>query len=484
MANFGEFRGELPPFPGRDKIPMLLLLQPRHFSQLFSLMASLSEITAKNEAGLEVPDTKAQIMSRRVWEILLLLPTNPEIKQRLEDVDSESDMGSLLDPYCPQKLLYTFYIIDWLGRPARLRRQSGLVSDSLRQTDSPSWVTRFKQAGGLKQLASIFESGALGRRGEAVWCEWKQDCLGALLRLLVQFGVDTAESDVLADQLVEGSGGPGPSGSRRRGKFERHSHGARTKSHLMVPILSGAMLELMECPSVMVTLGHVFLDSKDGSSYRTGMFGRGQIVHFAMSLLVSWVYSDTSGQVEDMMLSQSEISVWLKQLLLEDPDPAVRREMCTGVYRLCLGSSSHGRTGAGMIAPLLAILLQYFELAQTMKPPRRESINHPVLETEPGKEPFGPACRDYFWVLCKLVENLKLSEDNMDLVDIETLALRLCHGITNRPWHERRQGGHTATADDALIGMLNLMSAVLQHNPAFKQLAIGQELVDTLFMVT
>ena len=43
-----------------------------------------------------------------------------------------------------------------------------------------------------------------------------------------------------------------------------------------------------------------------------------------------------------------------------------------------------GTKGAGMIAPLLAILLQYFELAQTMKPPRRESINYPVLETEPG----------------------------------------------------------------------------------------------------
>ena len=117
-----------------------------------------------------------------------------------------------------------------------------------------------------------------------------------------------------------------------------------------------------------------------------------------MSLLVSWVYSDTSGQVEDMMLSQSEISVWLKQLLLEDPDPAVRREMCTGVYRLCLGTASQGKTGAGMIAPLLAILLQYFERAQTMKPPRHESINHPVLETKPVKEPFGPACRNYFWV--------------------------------------------------------------------------------------
>ena len=56
------------------------------------------------------------------------------------------------------------------------------------------------------------------------------------------------------------------------------------------------------------------------------------------------------------MLSKSEISVWLKQLLLEDPDPAVRREMCTGVYRLCLGTASLGRTGAGMFAIFLQTL--------------------------------------------------------------------------------------------------------------------------------
>ena len=33
---------------------MLLLLQPNHFNQLFSLMASLSEITTKNESGHQV----------------------------------------------------------------------------------------------------------------------------------------------------------------------------------------------------------------------------------------------------------------------------------------------------------------------------------------------------------------------------------------------------------------------------------------------
>ena len=60
------------------------------------------------------------------------LEANNEVRGMLGE-----DMASLLDPHCPHKMLYTFYIIDWLGRPARLRRQSSLVSDSLRQADSP-----------------------------------------------------------------------------------------------------------------------------------------------------------------------------------------------------------------------------------------------------------------------------------------------------------------------------------------------------------
>merc|ERR1719233_2813501 len=157
MSGLSDYRGDLPPFPGRDKIPMLLLLQPGHFGQLFSLMSSLSRITSKSEQGQQVLDTKAQIMSRRVWEILLLLPTNPKIKQGLQEIDSTSDLVALLDPESPQRLLYTFYIIDWLGRPARLRRHSGLRDGQ----DSPSprpgsslahaptgWVAQFVAAGG------------------------------------------------------------------------------------------------------------------------------------------------------------------------------------------------------------------------------------------------------------------------------------------------------------------------------------------------
>ena len=59
------------------------------------------------------------MMFRRVWEILLLLPTSPDIQRGLQEIGPLSDLVGLLDPHSPQKLLYTFYIIDWLGRPAR-----------------------------------------------------------------------------------------------------------------------------------------------------------------------------------------------------------------------------------------------------------------------------------------------------------------------------------------------------------------------------
>ena len=57
MSGLSEYRGELPAFPGRDKIPMLLLLQQDHFTQLFNLMAQLSRIPSRGEQGLTL-DTK------------------------------------------------------------------------------------------------------------------------------------------------------------------------------------------------------------------------------------------------------------------------------------------------------------------------------------------------------------------------------------------------------------------------------------------
>ena len=92
----------MPAFPGRNKIPMLLLLESRHFDQLFRLMSKLSRLTSRNEAGIEVLDTKAQILSRRVWEILLLLPTNPV----------NDDLDDDLDNVCLMMILMMILIMD------------------------------------------------------------------------------------------------------------------------------------------------------------------------------------------------------------------------------------------------------------------------------------------------------------------------------------------------------------------------------------
>ena len=103
---------------------------------------------------------------------------------------------------------------------------------------------------------------------------------------------------------------------------------------------------------------------------------------------------------------------------------------------------------------------------------------------EPGKEPFGPACRDYFWVLCRLVENLLRTVDSdnnedgcagmdasmlsaLDIVDIDQLCQRLCCGITARPFYERRHGG-ASQPDDALLGRQFFIYLFLAGNQLYE----------------
>ena len=131
-------------FPGREGMPMNLLLLPIHFELLFLLMQRLSDMRP----------AKAQILSRRVWEIILLLPTSPHLKETLQNIQenhfaaSGERLRQLLNPESPQKLLYTLYIVDWLGRPVRMRRRSGLASSSSSSQSSPpadpvNWKTRY-----------------------------------------------------------------------------------------------------------------------------------------------------------------------------------------------------------------------------------------------------------------------------------------------------------------------------------------------------
>ena len=485
---------DLPPFPGKDKMPMNLLLLPKYFDQLFELMQTLSNLRA---------NSKAQILSRRVWDILMLLPTNQNLKETLQNIteNDEETLKGLLNPDSPQKLMYTFYILDWLGRPARLRRLSGLseTSNSGGQQvvnsgpsgtgsggDHPGatdqllpWTQRFIRGGGLKHLFNIFASGALQSNNSAIWCEWRQDCLSALLKLLLQFGVHFEDNEALADQILEG-----PSTPRKR---IRKFHGGGRKNsgsggnmgnnyNISVPRLSPTMMALMDVDTVINRTTSVLMEAskfaKDPHTYRTAVFGRSQLIHYAFSLLVSWVFSQ--GSTEDALFSSNGLPAWLRSLLLEDHDPAVRRELCTGLYKMCLGSTPTGnKTGSPCIAPLLSVLLEFMDDALVMKPYRRDNDNHPGVHLDQeGKEGFGSSCRDYFWILCRLVDNLQ-EEDESSLIDLDQLARQLAYGVITRKLYEKRHGENNP--DDTLVGTLQLLCCVMKHQPAFKNHADGQE---------
>ncbi|XP_023312884.1 ubiquitin carboxyl-terminal hydrolase puf-like, partial [Anoplophora glabripennis] len=139
----------LQPAPPRESLPTLLLLQPNYFEQLFSLMHNLSSMKIQMKGGRELPHTKAQVLSRRVWDILSLMPTSPKLLQGFKHLDIP--LSELLDPSSAQKLMYSLYIVESLSVKT-------CPSKYPEEDEEEPWVRKFVQHGGLRHLFDIFMS--------------------------------------------------------------------------------------------------------------------------------------------------------------------------------------------------------------------------------------------------------------------------------------------------------------------------------------
>ncbi|XP_063231242.1 ubiquitin carboxyl-terminal hydrolase 34 isoform X2 [Bacillus rossius redtenbacheri] len=460
----------LPP-PPRESLPTILLLQPQYFEQLFHLMQTLSRMKTPVKGGNLIPHTKAQVLSRRVWDILTLLPTSPTLLGGFQQLDgSGASLQGLLDPASPQKLMYSLYIVESLSRGGKALASSntgGGGGDEVK-VETNNWNHKFVQQGGLRHLFDIFMSGVLQRSG-GDGSEWQQDCLAVLLKLFRQLGV-ADDADVICDASDNGR-------NKRARRFRKDG-----TEKVVVPRLNEAMLQMMNIDTVMPRLTSILHEAslpRDPNHYKTGFWGRAQVVHYAMALLVSWVHS--SDEVRQGLFVAPHFSTWLQRLVLEDPEPAVRREICTALYRLCLGGSADP---PGITAHMLGHMLQYLGVAESMRPQKLETLHHPAA-AEDGKEPYGPACRDYFWLLCRLVDSLPedLVKESIEdpqgcVIDVDGLAKKLAKSILSREYLETR---HNTVEDDGLIGLLNLMSNVLKHDPPFKTSKEGQEFLTEVF---
>uniref|UniRef100_A0AAG5CQR3 ubiquitinyl hydrolase 1 n=1 Tax=Anopheles atroparvus TaxID=41427 RepID=A0AAG5CQR3_ANOAO len=346
------------------------------------------------------------------------------------------------------------------------------------------WSDEFIRCGGLAHLYRIFLSGVLQKSAdgsdENVLNEWRHDCLASLLRILCLLGMDELKAE------AEGNG-------------------------IMIPPLNRETLALLEPRPTLERIASVLNEESlplNPNLFKTGLFGRPQVIHYAMNVLVCYAHS--CRDVRRMLWTVEANGHWLQRLILDDPEPAVRREACAALYRLCLGNA---QTYYELMAPLLSKLVALLPLAENMKPQAlggggiggaggagAGGIYGALLAAgEEGKEPYGPACRDYFWLLCRLVDALSpdllrggggggggngsavvdelLPAPPRDTIGLDAMCQQVARSILERDYLESRHGA----PDDGLFGLLNLMANLLKFDPPFKYSSTGQEFMVSVF---
>lgn len=195
-----------------------------------------------------------------------------------------------------------------------------------------------------------------------------------------------------------------------------------------------------------------------------------------MNFLVCYVHS--SDQARELLWSDPEYSQWLQRLVLDDPEPAVRREVCTGLYRIALGNI---KTCHELMGPLLSKLVNFLPIAEKMT---LQNINYNIQSADDSKEPYGPACRDYFWLIGRLVDTLpnEMVKESLDdpqsaAIDIETLCGNVAKSILSRDYFETRHGNQ----DDGLVGLLTIIGNLLKYDPPFKFSNESEEFIKQIF---
>ncbi|XP_041468588.1 ubiquitin carboxyl-terminal hydrolase 34-like isoform X2 [Lytechinus variegatus] len=548
----------LPP-PPREKLPMMLLLEEPHFSCLFHLLQQLNELKCDGKQEEESErdlESRAQMLSRNVWDLLMLLPTSPDVlngfktlpaiklnpskakaevsktkaSQSSQNKDDEEDMngtpsggdlapvdwGKLLTENKPHKLLYSLQIIEALGQPSKKQRSKSVASlgssehsssmadmaamkvkksksdthvydmesdvDALTQRP---WSTMFISCGGLKHLFGIFMSACLETRDDTQWNFWEQECLASVLKLINEFASEEAlnepssDLDEVFDEPPSSSSSSSEEVPRKRARTAARQRKDSTDSGRLTVRFSAKMQELLAQPGVLERLmGVLYKAASPGDStlVQAGYW----VVHYAMKLLVSWASTDP--EVKMAIGQYEKLDQWLRRLTLQTNEIYIRREVCDGLFRLCEGldpSSQH------FLWSLLRSLFTSLDTALNLQPKKG---------SDKSCDDSIPSCRDYFWLLCLLMDNLHWQGDSPHAsgvgvgagridpekvnAELDSFTTLLSQKIESRPILE---GRHSTVEDLALAGLIKLCTAAVKHNPPFKFSEGGQKFVETVF---
>uniref|UniRef100_A0A8C3UPZ5 Ubiquitin specific peptidase 34 n=1 Tax=Catharus ustulatus TaxID=91951 RepID=A0A8C3UPZ5_CATUS len=442
----------LPP-PQKDNIPMLLLLQEPHLTTLFDLLEMLASFKPPSgEVAMEDSESArceelhlhAENLSRRVWELLMLLPTCPNMLQAFQNISDEQgndgfSWKDLLRIKSAHKLLYALEIIEALGKPnRRIRREStGSYSDLYPDSDDSS----------EDQIENS-----------------KNTC---------KFHMDPSDLDLAYHDVFAWSG---VAESHRKRTWPGKSR-KTTSDHvkgLHIPRLTEVFLVLVQGTSLIQRLMSVAYTYdnlaprvlKAQSDHRS----RHEVTHYSMWLLVSWAHC--CSLVKSSLADSDHLQDWLKKLTLLIPETAVRHESCNGLYKLSLSGLDGGDSiNRSFLLLAASTLLKFLPDAQALKPIRIEDYEEETV--------LRPGCKEYFWLLCKLIDNIHVKDASQTtLLDLDALARHLADCIRSREILDHQDGN---IEDDGLTGLLRLATSVIKHKPPFKFSREGQEFLRDIF---
>ncbi|XP_012941309.1 ubiquitin carboxyl-terminal hydrolase 34 [Aplysia californica] len=468
--NDGSVPSSCLPVPDRRKLPMNLMIQEPHFDNLFTLLGQLSDVSSlldnvdkEKRASVQA---EARRLSRDVWELLMVLPTNENLLKGFMKISSDQvtpeELCQLLPPASPHRLYYSLQIVEFLAQGTKLgqrlpvRQGAGDPSDE-KKTGSggkTAWCAKFIAKGGLSHLMDIFMNGSLQSKEGNVWSQWNQECLGYLLRLISQFSVDgPAQSETEA------------SGSRLRRPVNKKS------SSLVIYTISQSVLDSLDVQAVVKILMQILYDAAmpmDSNQLYCGTWGRGEVVQHAMSFLVSLAFS--CPQVLEYLCSADNFHSWLKRLTLEAPEAHVRKQACLGLHRLCLGRTRQDKKVTTFLGPVLEQLLTFLSDSELFKPKKYE-----MDYTREEKEIYGAGCHDYFIFIRMCLDELDAQQTN---INMDTLLKQVTDDVLNRPFYETHKGFEE---DEGLLGLLNVATAIYRHKPPFFLQEENTRFLDALF---
>lgn len=220
--------------------------------------------------------------------------------------------------------------------------------------------------------------------------------------------------------------------------------------------------------AIMIILNHVFMNSK--LIYQTSIWSRSQVVLITLTFFTSWCYSDPD--VFYLFFESKNAKEIIKKLLIDDVDQMVRKESSTVFSRVFL--SLNPELCCKFLPKFLKVLLSFLEEASLVNIPR---ISNRFCSDD--KETFCPGNRDYFILVCRLIDHLYSQKPNSkDDIDSENLPIQVANLIFNR---ENFELNKNQSEDEGLKGLFLLLTVILKNNSLIKNRQESKELIIRIF---